>query len=142
VLVSIKDVAKVAGVSHATVSRAPRGSSLISDETTGRIQETVLALGYLPGAAAQSLKTNRSQALGVIVSSIDDPYFSEILRGIEEIAQGNHYGLFLAASQRDAGRERTIVRSMRQHRMDGIIICSTDSVVNKASSFQSMASPS
>ena len=123
--VSIKDIAKVAGVSHTTVSRALRGSSLISDETTRRIQETALALGYFPNAAAQSLKTNRSQALGVIVSSIDDPYFSEILQGIEEIAQGNHYSLFIAASQRDAERERTIVRSMRQHRVDGIIICST-----------------
>lgn len=123
--VSIKDIAKEAGVSHTTVSRALRGSSLISDETTKRIQETALALGYLPSAAAQSLKTNRSQALGIIVSSIDDPYFSEILQGIEEIAQGNHYSLFIAASQRDSVRERAIVQAMRQHRVDGIIICST-----------------
>ncbi len=123
--VSIKDIAKIAGVSHTTVSRALRGSALISDETARRIQETALALGYFPNAAAQSLKTNRSQALGVIVSSIDDPYFSEILQGIEEIAQSNHYSLFIAASQRDAERERTIVRAMRQHRVDGVIICST-----------------
>lgn len=123
--ISIKDIAKVAGVSHTTVSRALRGSSLISDETTKRIQETALALGYFPNAAAQSLKTNRSQALGVIVSNIDDPYFSEILQGIEEIAQGSHYSLFIAASQRDSERESAIVRAMRQHRVDGIIICST-----------------
>lgn len=123
--VTIKDIAKETGVSHTTVSRALRGSSLISDETTRRIQETALALGYFPHAAAQSLKTNRSQALGVIVSNIDDPYFSEILQGIEEIAQSNHYSLFIAASQRDAERERTIVRAMRQHRVEGVIICST-----------------
>lgn len=123
--VSIKDIAKVAGVSHTTVSRALRGSTLISDETTRRVQETALALGYFPSAAAQSLKTNRSQALGVIVSSIDDPYFSEILQGIEEIAQEHHYSLFIAASQRDVERERTIVRAMHQHRVDGVIICST-----------------
>jgi DNA-binding LacI/PurR family transcriptional regulator len=125
VTVSIKDIARLAGVSHTTVSRALRGSTLISDETTRRIQETALALGYFPNAAAQSLKTNRSQALGVIVSSIDDPYFSEILQGIEEIAQSNQYSLFIAASQRDAERESTIVRAMRQHRVDGVIICST-----------------
>jgi len=123
--VSIKDIARVAGVSHTTVSRALRGSSLISDETTRRIQETALSLGYLPSAAARSLKTNRSQALGIIVSSIDDPYFSEILQGIEEIAQGNHYSLFIAASQRSSDRESAIVQAMRQHRVDGIIICST-----------------
>jgi len=123
--VSIKDIAKVAGVSHTTVSRALRGSTLISGETTRRIQETALALGYFPSAAARSLKTNRSQVLGIIVSNIDDPYFSEILQGIEEIAQGNHYSLFIAASQRDPDRESAIVQAMRQHRVDGIIICST-----------------
>jgi len=123
--VTIKDIAKEAGVSHSTVSRALRGSSLISKETTKHIQETAQELGYLPSTAAQSLKTNRSQALGVIVSNIDDPYFSEILQGIEEVAQGNNYSLFMAASQRDHERERIIIQSMRQHRVDGVIICST-----------------
>lgn len=133
--VTIKDIAKEAGVSHTTVSRALRGSSLISDETTRRIQETALTLGYLPSAAARSLKTNRSQALGIIVSNIDDPYFSEILQGIEEIAQANHYSLFIAASQRDAERESAIVQAMRQHRVDGIIICSTPFSAERSQQF-------
>ena len=123
--VTIKDIAKEAGVSHSTVSRALRGSSLISGETTRRIQQTALELGYFPSAAARSLKTNRSQALGVIVTNIDDPYFSEVLQGIEEIAQGDNYSLFMAASQHDPERERLIVQAMRQHRVDGVIICST-----------------
>lgn len=123
--ITIKDIAKEAGVSHSTVSRALRASSLISAETTKHIHETAVRLGYLPSAAARSLKTNRSQALGVIVSSIDDPYFSEILQGIEEVAQGTNYSLFMAASQRDPAREGAIIQSMRQHRVDGVIICST-----------------
>ena len=123
--ITIKDIAKEAGVSHSTVSRALRGSSLISEDTTIHIRETALKLGYLPSAAARSLKTNRSQALGVIVSNIDDPYFSEILQGIEEVAQGDNYSMFMAASQRDPEREGTIIQSMRQHRVDGVIICST-----------------
>ena len=123
--VTIKDIAKAAGVSHSTVSRALQGSSLISEETTRHIQETAQKLGYLPSAAARSLKTNRSQALGVIVSNIDDPYFSEILQGVEEVAQGNNYSLFMAASQQDPERESAIVQAMRQHRVDGVIICST-----------------
>ena len=123
--VSIKDIAKKAGVSHTTVSRALRGSPLISDETTKRIQATARNLGYFPSTAARSLKTNRSQAIGVIVSNIDDPYFSEILQGIEEIAQANNYSLFMAASQHDSAREASIVQAMRQHRVDGVIICST-----------------
>lgn len=84
-----------------------------------------MRLGYFPSAAARSLRTNRSQALGVIVSNIDDPYFSEILQGIEEIAQENNYSLFMAASQHNRAREAAIVQAMRQHRVDGVIICST-----------------
>jgi len=81
-------------------------------------------LGYQPSAAARSLKTNRSQAVGVIVSHIADPFFSEILQGIDEVAQQRGYSLFIAASQRNPARERAIVKTMREHRVDGVIICS------------------
>lgn len=123
--ISIKDIAKEIGVSHSTVSRALSGSALVSEETRQLIQETALKLGYFPSAAARSLKTNRSQALGVIVSSIDDPYFSEILQGMEEVAQSKNYSLFMAASQHNRDRETAIGQSMRQHRVDGLIVCST-----------------
>ncbi len=123
--ITIKDIAKRAGVAHTTVSRALRDSPLISAETKQRIQGLASEMGYRPSAAARSLKTNRSQVLGAIVSSLDDPFFSEILQGIEEIAQGSGYSLFIAASQRDSGRERAIAQVMREHRVDGVIICST-----------------
>jgi DNA-binding LacI/PurR family transcriptional regulator len=122
---TIKDVAKKAGVAHTTVSRALRGSSLISPATTERIRQIAAEMGYQPSAAARSLKTNRSQVLGVIVSAIDDPFFSEILQGIDDIAQQSGYSLFIAASQRDLDHERAIVRTMREHRVDGVILCST-----------------
>jgi len=123
--VTIKDIAKEAGVSHSMVSRALRGSTLISKATTKLIHDTALKLRYFPSIAVRSQKTNRSQALGVIVSNIDDPHFSEILQGIEEVAQGNDYSLFMAASQCDPDREGSIIQSMRQHRVDEVIICST-----------------
>jgi len=81
-------------------------------------------MGYQPNAAARSLKTNRSQVLGVIVSSLADPFFSEILTGIEEIAQEGGYSLFIAASQNDSNREQKIVQTMLEHRVDGVILCS------------------
>lgn len=123
--ITIKDIAQRVGVSHSTVSRALRDNSLVSEETRKLIRKTALELSYLPSTAARSLKTNRSQALGVILSNIDDPYFSEILQGIEEIAQRNSYSLFISASQHDPEREQTIGKVMRQHRVDGVIICST-----------------
>ncbi len=123
--VTIKDVARRAGVAHTTVSRALRGNSIISAETTERVRKIASEMGYQPSAAARSLKTNRSQVLGVIVSSIDDPFFSEILQGIDDIAQQSGYSLFIASSQRDLQREKAIVRTMREHRVDGVILCST-----------------
>jgi DNA-binding LacI/PurR family transcriptional regulator len=124
-VVTIKDVARKAGVAHTTVSRALRGSSLISTATTERVSKIAFEMGYQPSAAARSLKTRRSTVLGVIVSAIDDPFFSEILQGIDDVAQQSGYSLFIAASQRDLDRERAIVRTMREHRVDGVIICST-----------------
>jgi DNA-binding LacI/PurR family transcriptional regulator len=81
--ITIKDIARQAGVAHTTVSRALRGSSLISAETTRRIRILASEMGYRPSAAARTLKTNRSQALGVIIRNVDDPFFGEILQGIE-----------------------------------------------------------
>jgi DNA-binding LacI/PurR family transcriptional regulator len=121
---TIKDIAKKLNISHSTVSRALNGSPLISQPTAEKIRKTAAEMGYLHSAAARSLKTNRSQALGVIVSNIDDPFFGEILQGIEEIAQQNGYSLFMAASQRDSEKEKFIVQDMRERRVDGVIICS------------------
>jgi len=123
--VTVKDIARKAGVSHSTVSRALHGNPLISEDTKQRIQQMAIELGYLPSAAARTLKTNRSHVLGVVLSNIDDPFFSEILQGIEEIIQSSGYSLFIAAAHRDPGREREIVQAMVEHRVDGVIICST-----------------
>lgn len=121
---TIKDIAKRAGVSHTTVSRALRGSPLISSQTTQRIQRIASELNYHPSSAARSLKTNRTQALGVIVSNIDDPFFSEILQGIDDVAQANGYSLFISSSQHDLQREKSIAQTMLEHRVDGVILCS------------------
>jgi DNA-binding LacI/PurR family transcriptional regulator len=98
---------------------------LISDETTERIRLIALEMGYHPSAAARSLKTNQTKALGVIVRNIDDPFFSEILQGIEDIAQSEGYSLFISSSRNESDRERLIVKAMREHRVDGVVICST-----------------
>jgi DNA-binding LacI/PurR family transcriptional regulator len=130
---TIKDVARLAGVNHSTVSRALHGSPLISSETTDRVRQAALQLGYQPSAAARSLKTHSSRVLGVVVSQIDDPFFGEVLQGIEEAAQSSGYSLFIAASQHDQERQEAIFQAMREHRVDGLIICSTsfDAVQNR-----------
>ena len=122
---TIKDIAKVAGVSHTTVSRALSGNPAISKETVSRVQQIASELGYVPNKAARGLKTKRSGILGVIVRRIVDPFFGEVLDGIEEVLFERGYSLFLAASQRNPEREESIVRLMSERRVDGVIICST-----------------
>ncbi len=122
---TIKNIAVKAGVSHATVSRALRDHPIVAPQTTSRIKRIAADLNYVPSALARSLKNGRSKALGVIVSRIDDPYFSEVLQGIEEFLQNEGYAYFLASSNRDFDKEKAIVRIMSEHRVDGIIICST-----------------
>jgi len=123
--ITIKDIAKKAGVSHSTVSRALSEHPSIPNETADRIKNIAADLGYVPSAVARGLKTSRSNALGVIVSRLDDPFFSKVLRGIEDVLQEARYSLFIAASNRDPSREKNIVQSMRERRVDGIIVCTT-----------------
>jgi DNA-binding LacI/PurR family transcriptional regulator len=123
--VTIRDIAQAAGVSHSTVSRALQGSPLVASETGQHIRQLANELGYVPNTVARGLKTNRSGVLGVIVRRIMDPYFSEVLQGIEDVLQAEGYSLFLAASNRDPKREEAIVRVMSEQRVDGVIICST-----------------
>lgn len=123
--VTIKDIAKAAGVNHSTVSRALSGNPAIATETTARIKQIAEDLGYVPSAVARGLKTKRSNALGVIVSRIDDPFFGEILQGVEDVVHKAGYSLFVAASHRNFKRERAIVRAMGERRVDGLIVCST-----------------
>ena len=124
-MTTIKDIAKRVGVSHSTVSRALRRNPLISLETSERIRQAAAEMGYQPSAAARSLKTHRSQVLGVILSSLDDPFFSEILQGVEDTAREAGYSLFIAASHRDPIRSQKIVLALMEHRAEGVIICST-----------------
>jgi len=123
--VTIKNIAEKAGVSHATVSRALRDQPLVTPKTTTRIKQIATDLDYVPSALARSLKNGRSKTLGVIVSRIDDPYFSEVIQGIEDVLQHEGYAYFIASSNRDFSREKAIVRTMSEQRVDGIIICST-----------------
>lgn len=123
--VTIKDIAEIAKVSHTTVSRALRGHPRISSETIERIQTIADELGYVPNTVARGLKTSRSRVLGVIVRRIDDPFFSQVLQGIEDVLHDAGYSLFVSASQRNPGREREIIQTMGERRVDGVIISST-----------------
>jgi len=120
--VSIKDIAKAAGVSHSTVSRALAGSSLVAEETRQRIRRLAKEMGYSPSAVARGLVTKRTHTVGLVVTTIADPFVAEVVRGIEEMALDNGYSVILCESNAEPQREITAVRILREKRVDGIIV--------------------
>jgi DNA-binding LacI/PurR family transcriptional regulator len=123
--VSIKDVAREAGVSHATVSRALRGSPLISPPTTERVQAVANQMGYSVNAVARSLVTGKTHTIGVVVTSIADPFVGGVTAGIEAYANEHGYSTILATSHADPEMEKRMVASLRERSVDGILVTSS-----------------
>jgi DNA-binding LacI/PurR family transcriptional regulator len=120
--VSIKDIARAANVSHSTVSRALSDSPLVKEQTKTLIKQLADEMGYSPHALARSLVTRRTQTIGVVVTTIADPFVSEIIRGLEETGQNHGYTMILSNSNAEPRRELTAVKALREKRVDGIII--------------------
>jgi DNA-binding LacI/PurR family transcriptional regulator len=123
--ISIKVIAQLAGVSHSTVSRALRDSPLIPSATAERIKLIAKQHGYSASAVARSLVTKRTQAVGVVVTSIADPFNGEVVDGIEQVANQHGYSVILATSQALPERELMVVRSFQERRVDGIVVASS-----------------
>jgi len=120
--ITIKELARRAGVSHSTVSRALNNHPAIARETVERIQQLARELNYVPSGFARSLKTNRSYMLGVIVHRIADPFYSEVLGGIQSVAHQFKYSMFVSAFENDTDREAGLIRGMFGRQVDALII--------------------
>jgi DNA-binding LacI/PurR family transcriptional regulator len=123
--VSIKDIAKAAGVSHSTVSRALSDSPLVSDETKARVQLLAQEMGYSPNTLARSLVTRQTYSIGVVVTTIADPFIAEVVQGIEATAQDNGYTVILCNSGAQPEREIAAVEMLRSKRVDAVIVTSS-----------------
>lgn len=123
--VSIADIARIAGVSHTTVSRALRGSALISQETRERISRLASEMGYIPNAIAQSLQTQRTKTIGLVVTSIADPFLSDVVKGVEEVARGAEFSVLLSATHNDPEQEMAVIETFHRRRVDGILVASS-----------------
>ena len=124
-MVSIKDIARVAGVSHPTVSRALSDSPLVKRETRDRIQRLAREMGYSPDARARSLVKGRSNTLGVVVTTIADPFIAEVVQGIEIAAQDRNYTVILCNSNAEPEREIGAVETLHSKRVDGLLVASS-----------------
>ncbi len=120
--VTIKDIALRANVSPSTVSRALRDHPHISAETKEQIKKLAHEMGYVPSEVARSLVGQRSATIGVAIADFQDPFYSSLLSGIEDVAVENHTDLFVGSFYRDLQRERKLFDAFDEKRLAGIIV--------------------
>jgi DNA-binding LacI/PurR family transcriptional regulator len=122
---SIKDIARIAGVSPSTVSRALANSPRVSQATRERIQSIARELDYTPSQAARSLVMGSSPIIGVISPTLSDPYIASVMKGLEEASHAAGYQRLVASTRGDAAREIEMVRMLVGHNVGGLIILSS-----------------
>ncbi|HAJ69986.1 LacI family DNA-binding transcriptional regulator [Alkalibacterium gilvum] len=121
--VRLKDIAKIAGVSVGTVSRViNQKTSEIGEETVKRVEKVIKEEGYVPNIRARSLKTNRSNILGLLIPSIKNPFFTEIVRGVEDTAYDLGYSVILCNTYDNFDKETKYLNTLHELRVDGIIV--------------------
>ncbi|NLJ97821.1 MAG: LacI family transcriptional regulator [Tissierellia bacterium] len=126
---TIKDVAKLAGVSISTVSRVINKSKPVSSEVKIKVLEAIDELGYKPNAVARSLVTKRSNLIGVIVTDIGNSSIAQMVRGIEEVGRMYNYDIILSNSYGDPNTEKRFAELLRSKQVEGIILISE--ILNK-----------
>lgn len=118
---TVKEIAAIANVSVATVSRALQRPEIVSEETRLRIHEVVKRLGYTPNALARNLRTARTRLIVALVPDISNPFFSEVIRGIEQVAYETGYSVLLGETQSNLVREQAYAEMVAARQADGII---------------------
>lgn len=120
--VTIKHIAKVAGVSVSTVSRSLRNDPAASPKTVTRILNIAEKLNYYPDSLAKSLRQKKTNTIGIIFNDLNNPFYTEILSEIGEILNEKNYSMIICYSNYDFGREKKNIISLLSKRVDGVII--------------------
>lgn len=120
--VTIKDVAREAGVSIATVSRVLNKSASVKPEMAGKVNEAIEHLGYYPNSIARTLKSDSSKTVGFVVSDISNDFFTMMVRSVEDVLSRRGYNLFVCSTDSSQEREWEYLCLLREKQVDGIII--------------------
>lgn len=124
-VVTIKDVAREAGVSVGTASQAMRGSAVVREVTRRRVLAVAARLRYQPSALARGLVTRRTHTVGLLISDIANSFFIRAVRAVEDVAQENGYNVILCNTDEDSAKEAQYLRVLIEKRVDGIILATT-----------------
>jgi LacI family transcriptional regulator len=125
-MATIRDVAKLAGVSVASVSAVTNHKTGVSRKLAERVWKAVQALDYHPDSLARSLRVRRTNTIGVVMPQIASPFFAEVLRGVESEAKQKDYSILICDSAADPPLEQRLLNSLVARRVDGILLASAD----------------
>jgi LacI family transcriptional regulator len=134
---TLRDLAKHAAVSPATVSLVLRKSPLVAEATRERVLQSMRTLGYVYNRGAASLRTQRTHTVGVAINELVNPYFAELTAAIERALNRVGYSVFLSNSAEDPGHQERFIETMREYNADGLIICPAEQT--SAASLQQLA---
>ncbi len=123
-MITIKDVAKHAGVSTATVSRYMNQRDILSARTQRAVRQAIEALGYHPDPTARALQSKKSSMIGLVVPVVDYAFFSRLTDAVEQACSRFGYKLLLCQSAQDAAKELEMVALLKANKVDGILLCS------------------
>ncbi|SMD17053.1 LacI family DNA-binding transcriptional regulator [Sporomusa malonica] len=118
---TIKDVARAAGVSIATVSRILNGNAGVSEELAARVTAAVNQLEYRPNAVARALKERKSRSIGLIIPDIENPFFPALVRGVEDAARQHGYAVILCNTDGKPAEEERYIQFLFSKQVDGIL---------------------
>ena len=118
----IRDIAKMAGVSKATVSRVLNESEAVAEDTKERILAIIEEVGYLPNYLARSLKVKNTKTIGVVVPDIGNPFYFEVIRGIEKLLDKKGFNIMLCNSDYNEKKELRYISLLASKKVDGIIL--------------------
>ena len=120
--ITLRDVAKHAGVSPKTVSNVINNWPYITDETRQKVQDAINMLGYRPNGLATSLRTGRTNTIGVVIPDITNPFFGQVVRGCEDVLYAAGYNIFLCNTNEDPVKERGYLDMLVSRGVDGLLM--------------------
>ncbi|KJV31539.1 transcriptional regulator [Pantoea sp. BL1] len=122
----MKDVARLAGVSTSTVSHVINNNRFVSEQVREKVDQAIRELNYAPSALARSLKINQTRTIGMLLTASSNPFYSEVVRGVENSCYERGYSLILCNTEGDEERMNRSLETLMQKRVDGLLMMCTE----------------
>ncbi|MGB9591044.1 MAG: LacI family DNA-binding transcriptional regulator [Candidatus Kryptoniota bacterium] len=123
--ITIKDVANLAGVSKTTVSHVLNQTRFVQEDTRARVLKAIEELGYRPSSIARSLVSKRTKTVGLLISDVGNPFYPDVILGVEEVALANDYSIFLCNTNYDLQRAFKYINTIIDKSVDGVLFMSS-----------------